>query len=258
MPDPKRLTLSRLIQAWRKAPGAWFFDLDGTLIDIADRPEAVRVPKRLVTVLTRLAAIGHPRLAVVSGRALDDLARLADWPSAVALVGNHGAEYAVDGRRWQESLPPGADLAMHRWRQALTERIRRMPGVILEDKGLSLTVHVRQAHPSDRPRVAHLLRELEADSQALTVRTALEAWEIRPREGPTKAEAIRTLLTLWNQTWPGAIFGDDWTDEDGFRAFPQALTVIVGPRRPTEARYRIASARVLRAMLEALLPYVRR
>lgn len=255
MPDPKRLSLSRLIQAWTHAPGAWFFDLDGTLIDIADHPDAVRVPKRLLTVLTRLTAAGYPRLAVVSGRALDNLGGLADWPSALALVGNHGGEYAVDGRRWRETLPPVAEQAMNRWRPTLTERIREMPGVFLEDKGLSLTVHVRQAHPTELPRLARLLRELEADSQALTVRKALKAWEIRPREGPTKAQAIHTLLTLWNQTRPGAIFGDDWTDEDGFRAFPNALTVIVGHRRPTEAHYRIASPRVLRAMLEALLAY---
>src|SRR3954462_1742977 len=70
---------------------ALFVDLDGTLLEIAPRPELVRVPDGLAALLSRLAEQRGNALAVISGRRIDDFNRyLLPWRGAAA--GVHGGE----------------------------------------------------------------------------------------------------------------------------------------------------------------------
>src|SRR4051794_23482536 len=70
---------------------ALFVDLDGTLLEIAPRPELVTVPDGLAVLLIRLAKQRDGALAVISGRRIDDFDRyLSPWRGAAA--GVHGAE----------------------------------------------------------------------------------------------------------------------------------------------------------------------
>src|SRR5215210_2759062 len=90
----------------RLAPAALFLDFDGTLVELADAPGAIAVPSGLKPLLDRLAGRLDGRLAIVSGRAVDDLqAHLG--ASAALLSGSHGAELLyADGRRVPVSAPP--------------------------------------------------------------------------------------------------------------------------------------------------------
>src|SRR5262249_19800475 len=121
----------------RDPDGALFLDVDGTLLEVASRPDQVRVPPELPLLLGRLTREHGGAWALVSGRRIDDIDRLLQpWRGAVA--GLHGGER----RRADGSYAPGADgpvdraarLALDRLRPLLAEAPQRWPGVRFEDK----------------------------------------------------------------------------------------------------------------------------
>src|SRR4051812_19974460 len=141
---------------------ALFLDLDGTLLEIAPRPELVRVPEGLAELLTRLAEQRSGALAVISGRRIDDFDRyLRPWRGAAA--GVHGAEHRNAAGRIVASGDSAADrkaaAALGRLRPALHELEGRLPGILVEDKGQSLAVHYRQA-PEKEDEVRAIVERL--------------------------------------------------------------------------------------------------
>src|SRR5215203_3528894 len=127
---------------------ALFLDMDGTLLEIAPRPELVRVPQPLPVLLHRLAQQRSGALAVVSGRRIADIDRLLrPWQGAAA--GMHGAERRrADGTLLASGDSPAdreAAAALDRLRPALRQFARGAPGVLLEDKGRTVALHYREA-----------------------------------------------------------------------------------------------------------------
>ena len=121
---------------------AFFLDVDGTLLDIADTPSAVRVDRELLELIGRLFRISGGAVALVSGRSISDLEELLGM-RRLPLAGQHGLERRDSaGRLWIHAAPPGAKCAI---KDALLPVLNRHPGLLLEDKGLTLALHYRQA-----------------------------------------------------------------------------------------------------------------
>lgn len=242
---------------WKRLEGSesvrgWIFDLDGTLLDIAPRPDAVQVPNTLLQTLTGLMRRFGGQVAIVSGRSLPDLMRLLPIPS-LTLVGNHGAE-----ARWREQriefAAEGVELqVLDRIRPQLQRLPKKFPGLQVEDKGWTVSVHVRHVAAPLLDQVEETLRQLIAEGE-LYLRPAQACWEIGSRQGATKGDAVRWLRRQWRNPEPLAIFGDDVTDEDAFNAKgPRDVTVIVGSRRPTCAQYYLQTPTDLRLGLQSLV-----
>jgi trehalose 6-phosphate phosphatase len=247
--NPEPLTVFTIRSA---RPATWVFDWDGTLVDLAASPSAITVPPHLIEDLARLSEMYRGRVAVVSGRQLRDLASYIPLPN-LTLVGNHGAEWRVDGREWVDKPPPAAVPALEAVRGALAELAVHWPQSRLEDKGWTLSFHVRGVDRLHWPFIGHTIQRIVAEVPALRLAPADACWEIRPVGGPTKGDAVQKLAALWSDPRPMAIFGDDWTDEDGFRAGgDEAVTVVVGSRRPTHARYCLDQPSSLRALLHEI------
>ena len=124
------------------AAWAWFFDLDGTLIEIADVPSGVQVDEELRALLESLAQASSGALAVITGRPIADIDRL--FPDLrLPVAGQHGVERRDrDGLVTHHTFPVAAlDVA----RRRLSSLVARHPALLLEDKGLSLALHYRQA-----------------------------------------------------------------------------------------------------------------
>ncbi len=207
-PPPRRPDLPPLARA------ALFLDFDGTLVEIAERPDAVRVPPDLPPLLARLAAALGGALAIVSGRPLGDLDHFLPVP--LAMAGDHGASLRPDPAHPAEvadlPTPPPA------WRARALPLVARHPGALIEDKAHGFVVHYRLA-PAAGPEAEALLAGLVAEApDRFALLKARMAWEIRPR-GASKGSAVRRLMARPPFAGRRPVFiGDDVTDEEGMEA----------------------------------------
>lgn len=191
-----------------------FLDLDGTLIDIAGRPDAVLIPDDLPNLLRRLQQRLGGAVAVVSGRPLADLDRfLPRCP--VPLVAEHGAVFKLPaGYQFKLGARYAVPEAMASF---VREALDGLEGVILEEKQSCLTVHFRLA-PEQQPVVKAVLTRAINRWPAYRISEAKMALELRPR-GLDKGTAVRRLMRYPPFQGRKPIFiGDDVTDEDGIRA----------------------------------------
>src|SRR6516164_10863083 len=156
---------------------ALFLDFDGTLVEIASAPNLVRVPAELPHLLGELADRLGGAVAVVSGRALDELARMLA-PFAGGIAGDHGLERRYgDGNVTRCRAHPELD----RFRPLVAGFAARHDGVFLEDKGGSLALHYRQA-PSLGARCRALVRRAaQASNGALAAVAGKMVIELMPR-----------------------------------------------------------------------------
>ena len=196
------------------ADAALFLDFDGTLVEIAPRPDAVQVQPGLPRLLQRLATGLNGALAIVSGRPLRDLDHFLPVP--IAKAGDHGATLRPVPGQPPES--PDLPHAPAGWRERAAALVERFPGTLIEDKEHGFVVHYRLA-PAAGPVAKTLLDELVAEAPgAFTLLEARMAWEVRPR-GASKGTAVRALMGRAPFAGRRPVFiGDDVTDEEGMAA----------------------------------------
>ncbi len=198
---------------------ALLIDVDGTLLEIAARPELVEVPPGLPDLLRRLAGERAGALALISGRPIADLDRLfRPWHGAAA--GLHGIERRTAEGNWVDSADSEADraaaAALDRLRPELAALAEQRPGLWLEDKGRTLALHYRavpEAGAAVRDAVTRLLRER---GDALRLIPGKMVVEFQPRHHG-KGNAIAAFMA--EPPFRGRVpvfLGDDTTDEEGF------------------------------------------
>ncbi len=230
---------------------AIFFDVDGTLIDLAATPEAVVVPPELVADLGRLRESAEGALALVSGRSIDTLDALFA-PGRFTLVGLHGSQFREpDGVETVIPTPPLLRAA----EPMLAALVGRFPGTQLEDKGGSIAVHFRGA-PAAGPEIEAVLEDMAAASDGiLAAQKGKMVIELKAA-GASKGAAVKRLMKdiPFAGREPIAV-GDDVTDEEMFAVVNElgGMTIRVGPPdRPTKARYRIETPEAVRNWLAAV------
>jgi len=192
---------------------ALFLDFDGTLVDIAPRPDAVEVPPGLPPLLLRLAARLGGALAIVSGRTIPELE--AFLPVPLALAGEHGAAIRfVPGtvpERIRLAEPPPD------WRPRVQALAAGFPGALVEPKAHGFAAHYRLA-PDAGEALRSLLEALVAEDPRFELLPARMAWEIKPA-AVSKATAVNMLLARAPFAGRRPVFvGDDVTDEAGMAA----------------------------------------
>jgi trehalose 6-phosphate phosphatase len=190
---------------------ALFLDFDGTLVDIAARPDAVMVPPELPSLLMRLGDRLGGAVGIVSGRPLEQIEALLPVP--LPMVGEHGATLRLSpsapARRRDLPVPP-AD-----WLERAEALVAGFPGAAVERKAHGLVVHYRlapQAAVIARTALEHMIR-LQDD---FVVMPALMAWEVKLR-AVSKGSAVVDLMAQPAFAGRKPVFiGDDVTDEAGF------------------------------------------
>ena len=192
---------------------AYFLDVDGTLINIAHTPDAVQVDQALLELIANLHSASGGAVALVSGRMISDLHSLLGLPQ-LPLSGLHGLERRDStGRLWIHAAPPTAKCAI---KEALAPVIARHPGLLLEDKGLTLALHYRMV-PNLAGYVHKIMSELlSSKGQGLELQRGKCVVEIKPA-GIDKGSAVAEYLAESPFKGRRAVFiGDDLNDEHGF------------------------------------------
>jgi trehalose 6-phosphate phosphatase len=226
---------------------ALFLDIDGCLLDFAERPEQVVVPAGLHDDLRRLRDALGGALALVSGRSLAQIDALFPGMQLQA-AGLHGLELRAELTGDADPGGNRADLAQVR--AAAEQALAEHPGAWVEDKGIALAFHWRAA-PAARRALEALAASAISRLSGYRLQHGNCVVELRP-DGHHKGTAIERLM----RTAPFAdrlpvYAGDDFTDEDGFVTINQlgGRSIIVGGRRPTTARHAIADTGALREWL---------
>ncbi len=229
---------------------ALFLDVDGTLLDLADTPDAVHVEAALLDSLEGASRRLDGALALLSGRPLAELDALFDWYGRPA-AGLHGGELrGPDGRtQLAGDLAAFAGVRAH-----AATLVGEVHGVILEDKQRALALHFRRA-PAALGIAEQIASELlQHAGAAYTLQRGDHVIELKPA-GVDKGGALAALMQAppFRDRTPWML-GDDLTDEDAF-AYVNAhagISVIVGARRPTAAHHALPDPATVRAWLRAL------
>jgi trehalose 6-phosphate phosphatase len=224
-----------------------FIDFDGTLVELIDRPEEIVIDQPLRDLLGRIGAALPGRLAIVSGRSIDQIDHfLGEQARLMAVGGSHGVERRVAGGTLSlpDTVPNFAPAAA-----AMADFAALHPGTIVEHKRYGIVLHYRMA-----PDVEEKAREIVvglADMFGFGVQTGKMMVELKIAGG-NKGLAVAAFLQepamAGSRPW---FIGDDVTDEDGFQAARDAGGggILVGPRRETAATYALPDVSAVRAWL---------
>lgn len=247
-------------------------DFDGTLSPIVQHFADARLPGETKGLIARLAKLPGVEVAIVSGRALDDLKSRVGLGD-ITYIATHGFDIERRGRLWHHPRAPEFKRVTAQVAKELARELAPFKGVNLEPKGYTLAVHYRQA--PDAKTVAMAKRAFERvvspwrEAGEVRVTLGKRLLEVRPGELWGKGHGLAMLLG-----GPGAdarkivdtsgaftgdakdvlalYIGDDETDEDGFKAIRRiGITARVGGTTvPTAAEYRLASIAEVRQFLE--------
>lgn len=203
------------------ADAALFFDFDGTLADIAPRPEAVRLPAAVLQALMALQRRQDGALAVLSGRPVAQIDHHLQ-PLTLPAAGQHGAERRDAQGRWHRVPPPALSAVL----PPLQALVAAHPALVLEVKTSALALHWR----GDPTQAAACRTAMQAAQAALPDMALMEGkmvLELKPAAAD-KGRALQAFMAeppfAGRTPW---FFGDDVTDEAGFAAVQMLRGVAV-------------------------------
>ena len=245
-------TQSALIQQYRAASlRALLLDYDGTLVPFAENPRLAKPDEELLSLLGALGADPANEVVIISGRPRRDL---EEWFGnlPLALVAEHGVWLRHQNADWR-MLKAITTEWKERVRPILQLYVDRLPGALFEEKEFSLAWHYRRADPEQASlRARELLDDLADYTRNIDVQVfeGNKVIEVR-NTGVNKGTAALEWLTSHTPDFILGI-GDDWTDEDLFRALPPAaFTIRVGMDK-TAARYYLGNHTSVRRLLREL------
>lgn len=232
-------------------------DYDGTLVPIASKPDLATPGAEVIRVLQRLSSIDYLRLAVISGRTVTDLKILLPINNMI-YVGNHGADifnselghFSLLNENTVESCI--SEIGSH-----LQNEIAFLHGILLENKGTSLSLHYRLASLIDAKQATRsLIKIVKKNSNNGLFRLVYgkQVIELIPN-GVSKARAIRMLLDIYSIDKTRIIyFGDDTSDEEAFQNIgSNGFTVLVSPfYQASYAKFRLKSSAQVIEFLSSL------
>jgi len=227
--------------------GAFFLDVDGTLLEYAAVPHGVRVSEELLELLQHLGERLGGAVALISGRSVADLDRLFQ-PLVFPVAGQHGTE-----RRRADGVTTRHAPAVEALGSAAARIVRLTTahsGLVLENKGMTLALHYRLA-PSLRALAEREMRAIAAMlGDAFELQNGKFVVEVKP-SGKNKGDAIADFMreTPFEGRQP-VFLGDDLTDEPGFEVVNRlgGYSIKVGPGI-TRARWRLFDAAAVRRWL---------
>jgi len=224
---------------------ALFLDIDGTLLDIAESPEAVRAGRHQLQLLAKLSHAAGGALALISGRPIAGIDKLFA-PLKLPAAGQHGVERRdASGRVHRQNVDASS---LRRAASRIREFAEQHDGLVFEDKGYSVALHYRRAPRLRGSAEEVVLAAASGLGGAFEAQNGKMVIELKPA-GRNKGMAIREFM--FEPPFRGRVpvfIGDDITDEHGFRVVNalKGHSLKVG-EGATCARWRVKDAAALRS-----------
>mgnify|MGYP001204756931 CR=1 FL=1 len=233
------------------------FDYDGTLTPIVARPEMATLPEETRRLLSALAEMDRFVVGVVSGRGLEDLQDLVAIPGLV-YAGNHGLEMKGGGMDFAHPEAASFVASLAEVSRLLERELADVPGIQVDNKRLTLSVHFRNSPDSYAAQVDRTVIATAApyvDRGKMKVTRGKKVVEVRPNLDWGKGQAIEKIREQCGDNPLPVFFGDDQTDEDGFAVVQDAggIAVFIGQtRQDTKALHQLESPAEVGQVLELL------
>jgi trehalose 6-phosphate phosphatase len=225
---------------------AFFLDYDGTLTPLVEDSQKASLSPKYRKVIASLLQNEKHFVCIISGRAIEQLEGFIGVKGLI-LAGNHGMEIAGPDISYVNNGALRAKTLLREIAQMLREKLSDFDGVLVEDKGFTVSVHYRMLRVTHHPRLKELFfRQMERflTSNTVVVTRGKRVLEVRPNVVWDKGSAVKWILGRLSDQLSGGrpypiYMGDDETDEDAFRALKgRGLTILVSPRiRESEAAY---------------------
>jgi trehalose 6-phosphate phosphatase len=263
--------MQHLFQAWpeflkdyRAASHLLFLsDFDGTLAVIVGRPDEAGLSSSVREKLEKLAQKPQTSVGIISGRSLEEIKAMAGI-EGIYYSGNHGLEIAGPGLSYVHPRAEAARTTIKELADSLAKALRDTEGIIIQDKGYSVSVHYRLVKPEKENEVTDAVRRItEPHIQRGEIRVfpMKKVWEIRPPVDWDKGKSVafigREVKTRLGLSRVLTIYlGDDATDEDAFRVLhrPDGWAVYVGgENQKTAADYFLSSTAEVELLLGRLI-----
>lgn len=223
-------------------------DYDGTVAPIVSDPEKAFPHPESVRALRALSGLSGTTAAVISGRALRDLATLSRLPIEVQLVGSHGSEFDVG---FVHAIDNDAKQLLDELVVELRDVAAGNPGVTTEHKPASVALHVRNAAPAIAHRALTQVRQGAASWVGVQVTEGKAVIELAVIV-TDKGDALDILRH--QESASAAVFiGDDVTDEKAFRRLHGPDVGIKVGEGESLAEFRVSSTEDVSAVLAFLV-----
>lgn len=230
-----------------------FLDYDGTIVPIRRVPSSAVISRGSKALIKKAAGTQGLKVCVVTGRSLENIRGILDI-KGLSYIGNHGLEVWFDGRSWSPSAK-GTKGALGRMLKAVKRELYGIKGVIIEDKGLSFSVHYRNVRAAGVPKVKEAASSIKP--KGVRLREGKKVIEARPDIDWDKGKGVLKWLNISKSSDSIQIYlGDDLTDEDAFRELKRTgLTVKVGAGK-TIAKYRVRGLREVHSFIRFIISLV--
>ncbi|ODT19739.1 MAG: trehalose-phosphatase [Hyphomicrobium sp. SCN 65-11] len=227
---------------------AFFLDFDGTLVEVAERPDAVRLTERTRNALSRLTDATGGAVAVITGREIADLDRFLA-PLRLPAAGVHGLTRRT--RSGENHAAPIDEEFLRHAELLLAPLVLSEPGLLLERKSNAVALHYR-SRPDLESACRDVMDELAGISRGIQIKRGKMVFEAKPALAD-KGTAIIDFLKEPPFAGRRPFFaGDDVTDEDAFAAVNKldGITVKIGLGE-TIAQHRVAGTAMFLDWLHA-------
>jgi len=222
-----------------------FLDYDGTLTPIAETPGMAVISQEAKDLLNKLSKKSHCSVAIISGRSLSDIKGFV-WLKDIIYAGNHGLEIEGPKIKFESQVSPRLKSVIRQIYEDAVSKLSKIKGVLIEDKGLTISVHYRLVDEKNIQEFLSIFNEIAGPyivRDKIKINSGKKVYEIKPPVMWDKGKVVLWLLARQqflsgeNKIFPIYI-GDDITDNDAFKVLKnKGLTIFVGESNVSDASY---------------------
>ncbi len=242
--------LPEIQEGFKGKPANLFFDYDGTLTPIVETPDQAILSNETRSLLLTLRE--SATVAIISGRGLTDLKKMVGIPDII-YVGNHGAEIC-DGNAVQITHHSSSSQErLAEFLNRLQEALSRIPGVLIEGKGITASIHFRKVPVKEQGALFDLFWKTAQDfEEDFRITKGKKVLEIRPLTAWNKGDAVSLILKTAAPNSRSLYVGDDTTDEDAYKAIPEeSISISIG--KNSNSNYFLKNQTEVNVLLELLV-----